>query len=138
MSASDVRERAILDAEFGASALSPPATWYIGLSTTTPGDDGSGFTEPAGGSYARVAKTNNATNFPAATTTSGVSEKKNGTAITFPNPTATWGLITHVGFFSASTGGTPLHWFALTNPIQVNSGNTPVEFAINALAISAD
>lgn len=135
MSATDVRERAILDAIFGSGS---PATWYVGITTTTPNDDGTGFTEPVGGSYARVAKTNNSTNFPAASTTSGRTVKKNGTAITFPNPTGSWGSIFGLGFFTASSGGTPELTQLLDDPITVASGNTPVEVAVNELEIECD
>lgn len=55
----------ILDQIFGGTAWSPPATLYFGLSTTTIYADGTGITEPSGGLYARVAVTNNVTNFPA-------------------------------------------------------------------------
>lgn len=136
MGASDVRERAILDAIFGSGS---PATWYVGLTRATPNDDGTNFNEPTGiGSYARVAVTNNTTNFPAATTTSGRTVKRNGTKITFPNPTGTWGAIIGIGFFTASSGGTPEITQLLDNAISVASGNTPVEIDVNELEIEAD
>jgi len=139
MTATDARERALADAEFSLTALGAPATWFVALSTTAPNDDGTNFTEPVGGSYARVSKTNNTTNFPLAVTTAGVTEKKNGTAITFPNPTADWGTILAVGFFTASSGGTVQHWLLLPVGGQlVKNGNTPVEFAINALVMTFD
>lgn len=133
--ASDVEERAVLDARFGSGN---PATWYWGLSTTTPNDDGTGFTEPVGGSYARVTQPNNATAWPAATTTSGVTTKANGTAITWPNPTGTWGTCTHVGAFTAVSGGTPSYTFELVTASRIISGITPVEYAIAGLKIKAD
>jgi hypothetical protein len=68
MGASDARERAVLDSIFGSSN---PVTWYVGLTKAVPNDDGTGFTEPVAMGYARVAYTNNTTNFPAAVTTSG-------------------------------------------------------------------
>lgn len=135
MGASDARERAILDVIFGSGS---PATWYVGATKTTPNDDGTGFTEPSGGSYARVAVTNNATNFPAASTTSGRTVKKNGTKITFPNPTGLWGSLVGLGFFTASSGGTPEIVQLLDDPITVAAGNTPVEIDVNELEIEAD
>jgi len=139
MGAIDAREVLILDSQFGGGATTwAPATWFVGISTTTPNDDGTNFTEPSTGSYARVSKTNNATNFPAASTTGGVSSKSNGTAFTFPNPTANWGLITHWGLYTASTLGDPQYTGELEVPITVNNGNTPVEFAIGQLVISCD
>lgn len=135
MGASDARERAVLDALFGSGS---PATWYVGLSTTAPNDDGTGFTEPSGGSYARVAKTNNSTNFPAAATVGGVSSKSNGTAITFPNPTGNWGNLIWYGFFTASSGGTPDIALPLDTGITASSGNSPVELGIGQTSIVCD
>lgn len=134
MGATDARERTVADSQFGGGATTwAPATWYLGLSTTTPNDDGSNFTEPSGGSYARVAVTNNSTNFPAASTSSGTTTKTNGADFTFPDPTGSWGLITYAGWFTASSGGTPEYTFALDSPITVNNGNTPVEFLASTL-----
>lgn len=135
MGATDARERAILDSQFGSGS---PATWYFGLSTTQPNDDGTGFTEPSGGAYARVAKTNNATNFPAAATVSGVTSKSNGTKITFPDPTASWGSVGWYGIFTASSGGTPEWHNPLDASISPKSGNTPVEFDIGQLTMTCD
>ena len=139
MGASDAREILIANSQFGGGATTwAPATWYLGLSTNTPNDDGTGFVEPVGGSYARVTVTNNATNFPTAATVSGVTTKKNGAKFTFPNPSGLWGLITHYGFFTALTGGTPEYSNPLDTPITIQSGNTPVEFDINQLVMAWD
>lgn len=138
MGAHSARERVIADSQFGAGAIAgvAPATWFLGLSTTPPNDDGSGFTEPIGSSYARVAITNNATNFPAAATVGGVTTKTNGTKFTFPNPTGTWGLIAYFGFFTASSGGTPEFSNQMDTAITVKNGNTPVEFDIATLPMT--
>lgn len=95
----DATELETLDAYFGATTLGP-ATWYVGLFTTMPNDAGSGGTEVSGGSYARVAVTNNGTNFPSA------NPKITGTAVTFPTATGSWGTVVGYGFFTASSGGT--------------------------------
>jgi hypothetical protein len=137
--ATDAREVIILNSQFGAGSTTySPATWYLGLSTTTPNDDGSNFTEPTGGSYARVSITNNTTNFPAATTSSGTTTKSNGAAFTFANPTGSWGTVTYWGLFTASSGGTPEFTQALDNPVTIQSGNTPVQFAIGDFKITCD
>jgi hypothetical protein len=137
MSATATRERVIADSQFGGGAITnvAPATWYLALSTTTPANDGTGFTEPVGGSYARVAITNNATNWPAAATADGVTKKTSGAKFTFPNPTGSWGAVTHWGLFLASTGGTPEWVGALDAPISPKSGNTPVEFDTASLSL---
>lgn len=134
MSATDTYENKHLDAAFGdnrATALFP-ATYYIGLFTATPNDSGGG-TECTGGSYARVAVTNNSTNWPNAAS----GQKKNGTVITFPEATASWGTATHFGIFDAASGGVLGHYNALTTPVAISSGMTP-SFAVNALVITAD
>jgi hypothetical protein len=135
--AHNARQRAIADSQFGGGATSwAPATWYLGLSTTNPNQDGTNFTEPVGGAYARVAIVNNTTNFPAAVTTSGITTKANGTKFTFANPTGVWGLIGFYGFFTALSGGLPEYSNALDAPITVRNGNTPVEFDIGQLVMS--
>lgn len=135
--ASDARERAVLDMLFGSGN---PTTWWLGLSTTQPNDDGTGFTEPVGAGYARVTVTNNATNFPPATTVAGETKKANGTKLTFPNPTGNWGTssLGHYGWFTASTGGTPDFTNPVNSAITVKAGLTPVEFDVGTLAMSVD
>lgn len=129
---SDSDANNVLDNRFGAVTSTPPATYYVGLSTTTPTNTGGSVTEPSSGSYARVAVTNNTTNWPSA---SGRS-KSNGTAITFPSATGSWGTITHFVIYDASTAGTFRAWGALTTPRAVVSGDTPA-FAVGALTIDA-
>lgn len=139
MGASDSRERLIADSQFGGGATTwAPGTWFQGISLTIPNDDGTNFTEPVGGNYGRVAKTNNATNFPPATTTAGITTKTNGTAITYPNPSAAWGPIRAYGWFTAATGGLPEYTNELDDPITVGATNTPVEFAASTLAMPWD
>ena len=136
MPAHPTRDRAIADSQFGGGATSwAPATWYLGLSTTAPNEDGTGWTGPVGGSYARVAVPNTAASFPAATTVDGVTTKTNGIKLTFPNPTGSWGQIGWYGWFTALTGGLPEFSNALDAPVTVRSGNTPVEFDVNQLVM---
>jgi len=131
MSSTTTAENLLLDSWFGAVALTPPATFYVALSTTTPTEAGTNFTEPASGAYARVAVTNNLTNFPSA---SGGS-KTNGTAISFVESTASWGTITHIGFYNQLTGGTLYFWEALPVSKAV-AANVTVYFSAGALTIS--
>lgn len=137
MGATTPREALIADSQFGGGATTwAPATWYLGLSTTTPQNDGSGFSEPTGGSYARVAITNNAVNFPAAVNTDGITRKRNGAKFTFPNPTGSWGNIVAWGLFTAASGGTPQFVQALDAVISPRSGHSPVEFDVNELEMT--
>lgn len=128
-------EGKILDEIYGATAFAAPATIYVGLFTAAPSDAGGG-TEVSGGGYARVAVVNNATNWPAASGTPRM--KSNGTAITFPAPTANWGTATHFGTFDAASAGNLLHWGALTTPRTINNGDGAPNFAVGALDITED
>jgi len=122
MSFTDYLENEVLDHILGGADYTRPATVYIALSTTQPSDNGSGFTEPAVGSYARVAVTNNATEWPAA---SGGS-KANANAVQFPTATADWGLITHFGIFDDPTAGNLLMWGDLSPAQNVYDTDVPV------------
>lgn len=115
---------------YGGTAHAAVATWHVALFTADPTSAGLGTNEVSGGSYARVAVTNNATNFPATSALTGA----NGTAITFPTATADWGTVTHVGLCASTTEGTSdvRHRGALTAPVVITSGQTPT-FAIGAL-----
>lgn len=129
---SDYLENELLDHWLGAAAYTAPATVYAALFTATPSDSGGG-TEVTGGSYARVAVTNNATNWPAA---SGGS-KSNGTDITFPQATADWGTVVAFALFDAPTSGNMLVWGPLTASRAVNSSDTP-SFATGTLTVTED
>ena len=139
MSFSNYLELKLLDHVFGGvtTPYTPPATLYVGLSSTTPAEDGTGITEPSGGGYARVAVTNNATNWPAATVPG---TKSNGTVITFAPASATWlaGVnLTRGLVFDAVTGGNLLGERALALAQPVLSGNQ-VTFPIGTFVITLD
>lgn len=134
MSFTDFLENELLDHVWGAAAYSAPATLYVGLSTTTPADDGTNITEPSGGAaYARVAKTNNLTNWPAAV--SGL--KENGTTVDFPTATGAWGTVTHFFISDAASGGNILASGALTTPKTIDNGDT-ASFAVGDIDITLD
>src|SRR5437870_1382040 len=98
-------DKKILDLILGAVAFSAP-TIALGLSTDAAGITaakyGGTLTEVANANaYARLAVTNNTTNFPSATGTSGVSTTSTKTnangPFTFATPTGSWGTVN--GFF---------------------------------------
>lgn len=128
MAKSEAYANEVLDAKYGSGS---PATIYIGLYTDLPDADGTGGTEVAGGSYARKAVTNNATNWPAAV--DGV--KSNGVAQDFATPSADWGTVVGCGTFAASSGGTPIHFGALENSRTITTGDA-FSFAIDQLVIT--
>lgn len=135
-SKSDYLEAKVLAHVLGNTAYTAPATLYVSLFTVTPSDAGGG-TEVTGGSYARVAVTNNTTNFPAPTGTSPTTSA-NGTAITFPAPTANWGTVVAFGIHDAASAGNLLYWGALTTSKTINNGDAAPSFAASALTITED
>jgi len=112
MSFSDYLETEILDHVFAGNAYTAPATIYIGLHTSNPDEDDSG-TEVSGGSYARQSM---------AFTVSG-NTASNSAAVEFPTATASWGTISHVGLYDASTAGNLLAYAALTASKTIDSGD---------------
>ena len=120
----------VLDLNFGGTSYSVPATYYFGLSTTTIQIDGTGATEPSGGAYARVALTNNKTNWGTASNAS----LTNSVAIQFAESTASWGTITYVGMWDALTSGN-IWWFDALSPARTVASATTVLFAIGAVTV---
>lgn len=90
--------------------------------------------EISGNGYARVSVAANTTNFPNASSAQPA-VISNGTAITFPTPTADWGLA--IGFLlaDAATAGNIWTWGAMTSALDCASGSTP-SFAATALQLS--
>lgn len=132
---SDDYANLVLDLLFGLGTNTAASTYYIGLSSTTPTDNGTNVTEPSGGSYARAQVDNNSTNFPNA----AARLKSNGTNIVFPVATADWVAgadLTHFVIYDAANGGNFVAWGALTTPSPVLSG-TQASFPIGDLDITA-
>jgi len=129
---SDFLENELLDHVLGNAAYSAPATIYVALYTVTPSDAGGG-TEATGGSYARKAVTNNATNWPAA----AGGAKANGTLIEFVEATADWGEVVAFGLFDALSGGNLMYWGPISPSKTVSSGDTP-KFKAGDLALTED
>lgn len=130
----DTVEQALLDHFLTDPAYTPPATMYIGLSSTTPTEAAGNFTEPSGGSYARVSTA--AADWSAATGTAPAT-KTNTATKTFTAASATWSSgsnLTHFGLFDASTAGNLLLWGALGTAKPVLSGDT-ASFAAGALVL---
>lgn len=105
---------ATLDAWLGSTTLGP-ATVYIALFTVAPTAAGGG-TEVSGGAYARVAVTNNATNFPAA----AAQIKANGTAWDFGTASgANWGTIVWAAVCKTSVGALGTNDIIYAGPLSV-------------------
>ncbi len=140
---SDYLENKLVDHIFRGVTFTAPAALHVALFTAAPSDSGGG-TEVSGGSYARAALAPSTTNWAStggATTTTNPSAGTGGAtsnngAITFPSPTANWGVATHFGIFDASTSGNLLVWGALTASKTINNGDAAPSFAISALAVT--
>lgn len=133
MSITSYASNKILDRSFGNTSFSVPATYYIALSTTPVAFDGTGETEPSGGSYAREAVTNNKTNF----STAALGILSNAVAIEFTESSSSWGTITHVFISDALSGGNIWYWEALDASRTVATATT-VLFAIGGLEVQMD
>lgn len=105
----DTVKNSMLDSYFGSGT---PATIYVAAYTAGG--------EASGGSYARVAVTNNGTNFPAAS----AGAKSNGAQINFPAATASWGTITEIRLFDAASAGNQLGTHTLASAKVVDGGDT--------------
>ena len=121
----------VLDLVFGATAFTPPATLYVGLSLTTSNKAGS-YSEPSVGGYARVPLVNNATNFPAA----AGGTKTNATVVAFPAPTADWGTVLSLFLSDAATGGNVLAMADLATSKVIIHGSAAPKVAVGALFLS--
>ncbi len=123
MSFSDTEEIVILDTLLEANN-------WVGLSTADPGEDGATLAEPSGSGYARVAVT--AATWDAA----AAGAKDNGTAITFPEASGSWGTVTYVCIFPSAISVIPRVAIAITGGgTAITSGKIP-RFAIGALVVA--
>jgi len=124
---SNYLEDALINHVFRNTAYTPPETIYVALYTTDPTDADTG-TEVSGGDYARQAVT---FAVPSDGATSNTAD------ITFPEATANWGTITHVGLRDAATGGNLLWYGALTDSKTILAGDQFI-FKADQLTVSLD
>jgi hypothetical protein len=133
----DLFEQKVLDHIFTDPAWAPSATLYVGLSSTTPTEAGGNLTEPATGSYARVATT--ATDWSAASGTAPA-VKTNTATFTFPTATADWAAAANLTYFTLHnhiTDTTSANFIAfglLTVAKPVLNGDT-ASFAASAITM---
>ena len=105
---------------------------WVGLSTTTPNENGGNFSEPTRSEYSRVQLGNT---FDSSVT----AQVSNGNGILFYNETlGSWGTVTHFGLFDGETGGTPIFWGKLTSSVAITAANYVPIFRAGALKIALD
>ena len=126
----DYAANKVIKAEFGATANTPPAVLYLSLHTADPGETGA--SEVTASDYARLAVSNNPTNWIAGASAGSI---KNAADLLFAAAVNAWGTITHVGIWDAASGGN-LRWKgALTIPKVVNA-NGQFRFSAGTLVAS--
>lgn len=132
-SKSDYLENKVLDGVLGGPQYTLPTTVYICLSTAAYADSatGSAMTEVSAGGYARVAVTNNNTNWP----NSSGGTKSNGAVFTFPAATAAWGTVQSFYIADASSGGNCLYGADLTTTRTIATGDT-ASFAVGSITVT--
>ena len=114
MSFTNFLETEILDHVFAGSAYTAPGTLYLALYTAAPGETGGGTeVTTSGTAYARQT---------VAFTTTG-NTTSNNAPVEYPTATATFGNVTHVGVFDASTGGNLMAYATLSSPKTIDTGD---------------
>ena len=122
---SNYLETAIVNAVLRNTSYTSPTTVYVALFTTDPTDANTG-TECTGASYVRKAMAFSAPS-------NGVTS--NSSAVEFDQATTSWGTITHMGLYDASTSGNLLFHGALTASKVIDTGDV-FKFASAALAVT--
>lgn len=134
-SLSNYAEGKILEHSVGKSAWGTlVGAVYVGLYTATPSDTStgsSGGTEVTGGAYAR--KLTAAADW----NTSSGGSISNAADIVFVTATASWGTVTQVGLFDASTAGNLIWWGDLTASKTVGNGDV-FKFLAGQLVLNLD
>jgi len=114
MSFSNTFETHVLNYVFTATSVTRPTAWYLALFTSDPAEDASGTeVSTSGTAYARQS---------AAFTVSG-NTASNSAAIEFPTATASYGTVSHVGVFTASSGGDLIAYAALSSSKAIDTGD---------------
>ena len=117
---SDHSEKLLLDWLMTTGSATRPTSWYVALFTAAPSDSGGG-TEVSSGGYSRQSVAFDAASSPGGTTS-------NSGAVTFTASGGSYGTVTHIGIFDASTSGNLLWHGALTASKTVADGDT-LEFS---------
>jgi hypothetical protein len=108
-------------------AFKSGGTYYLGLFTSIPGEDGGG-NEVSGGAYARQVITFG---------TPSEGSLKSASAIEFPVATALWGTIVAWALFTAASGGNMIWYGDITNPKEISPSDI-VRFEAGSITLNID
>ena len=124
---SNYLENKLLDHVLRGTSYTSPTTVYVGLYTSDPQDDNSG-TEVSGGSYARQA---------ISVTTASGGIVTSSADVTFPQATADWGTVSHIGLLDAASSGNLLMHTGLTTSKTISTGDV-LKISSGSLTASLD
>lgn len=128
MSLSNTFETTVLTWLLTNSAATRPTAWYVALFTSNPAEDASGTeVSTSGTAYARQSVTFSVSGNTATNTA----------AIEFPTATASYGTVTHVGVFDASSAGNLIAYAALTTSKAIDTGDV-LRLPANDLDVTMD
>jgi hypothetical protein len=113
MSFTNFLETEILDHVFAGAAYTAPGTKYLALFTAISDGEAGSVTELSGDAYARQS---------VAFTTSG-NTTSNNAAVEFPTATGSWGTVTHVGVYDASSSGNLMAYATLSSSKAIATGD---------------
>ena len=124
---SNFLENALLNATLNATTYTAPATVYVSLWTSDPGDDASGTeVSTSGTGYARTAVTMGAPSNGASLNTA---------AVEFAQATASYGTVGWIGINDAVTAGNLLYHSPLTTSKVIDTGDI-FKIAIGSLSVT--
>ena len=114
MSFSNTFETHVLNYVFTATSVTRPTAWYLALFTSNPAEDASGTeVSTSGTAYARQSVSFSVSGNLAT----------NSAAVEFPTATASFGTVTHIGVFTASSGGDLIAYSALSASKAISTGD---------------
>ena len=131
MSLTDFSRNKVQDNLYGATAFTPPANYWLALSSSNISTSGSNATEPVGNGYARVQIPNSKSYWTNSTGGCIV----NSASIVFVMSSGSWPTINTLALFDASTSGSVWAYTTLSTPIVVQT-NTTVSFSASGLTFS--
>tara|TARA_R100000329_G_C7616849_1_gene219063 strand:- start:2344 stop:2730 length:387 start_codon:yes stop_codon:yes gene_type:complete len=122
---SNYLENALINHTLRNSALSAPSAVYVSLHTANPDEDASG-SELSGSAYARQAATFAAPSNGVSTTSADIN---------FPQATGSWGTVSHIGIWDASSSGNMYYYTALDASKTIATGDI-LKIAAGSLTVT--